>query len=234
MPGAMELSTEEIRVLGCLVEKQMTTPDYYPMTQNSLQSACNQSTNRDPVVHFTDGTVIQALNDLRDHGLARAVHAPGQRAVKYRHVLDEKLEVDAREQALLAVLMLRGEQTAGELRARTGRYCDFSSPAEVVDVLSGLAARDEPLVVELERRPGEKEPRWRHLLGSGAAPPAPSPTGEEPASAAPASDAPAAGDIAELRAVVEDLQRRVTALEAAAPPPAPRDDPPPANLPRIG
>ncbi len=216
----MELSPEEIRVLGCLVEKQMTTPDYYPMTQNALVAACNQSTNRDPVVDYGDGTVIQAMNDLRDHGLARAVHSPGQRAVKYRHVLDEALEASRPELALLAVLMLRGEQTAGELRTRTTRYREFASPAEVAEVLEGLAAREAPLVARLERRPGEKEPRWRHLLGD--AEPAPSQPAEQtgPAEQAVPSEqtrpevVPAAEALDELRRDIMDLRRRVAALEA--------------------
>ncbi len=204
----MELSAEEIRVLGCLVEKQMTTPDYYPMTQNALVNACNQSTNRDPVVDYGDGTVIRAMNDLRDHGLARAVHSPGQRAVKYRHVLDEKLEVGPAELALLAVLMLRGDQTAGELRTRTTRYRDFAGPAEVTEVLERLAAREPPLAARLGRRPGEKEPRWRHLLGEGAPP---GPADEVPQPAEPVPDTSA---LDELRAELMDLRRRVAALEA--------------------
>ncbi len=210
MPGAMELSAEEIRVLGCLVEKQMTTPDYYPMTQNALVNACNQSTSRDPVVDFGDGTVIQAMNDLRDHGLARAVHSPGQRAVKYRHVLDEKLEVGAPELALLAVLMLRGEQTAGELRTRTTRYHDFASPAAVIDVLEGLAAREPPLVARLPRRPGEKEARWRHLLGGGRPPPI---EPARPVVAEPAAAEPDSGQLAGLRDEVAELRSRIEALE---------------------
>ncbi len=211
----MELSAEEIRVLGCLVEKQMTTPDYYPMTQNALVNACNQSTNRDPVVDFGDGTVIQAMNDLRDHGMARAVHSPGQRAVKYRHVLDETLEVGRPELALLAVLMLRGEQTAGELRSRTSRYRDFASPAEVIAVLEGLATREPPLVARLERRPGEKEARWRQLLGGGSAAPTEL---DRLAAAEPTADAvaaePVTGPVAGLRDEVAELRRRVDALEA--------------------
>ncbi len=211
----MELSAEEIRVLGCLVEKQMTTPDYYPMTQNALVNACNQSTNRDPVVDFGDGTVIQAMNDLRDHGMARAVHSPGQRAVKYRHVLDETLEVGRPELALLAVLMLRGEQTAGELRSRTSRYRDFASPAEVIAVLEGLATREPPLVARLERRPGEKEARWRQLLGGGPAAPTEL---DRLAAAEPTADAvaaePVTGPVAGLRDEVAELRRRVDALEA--------------------
>ncbi len=228
----MELSPEEIRVLGCLIEKQMTTPDYYPMTQNALVNACNQATSRDPVVEYGDGAVIQALNDLRDHGLARAVHAPGQRAVKYRHVLDEALEVRPPELALLAVLMLRGEQTAGELRTRTARYRSFASPAEVVAVLDGLAGREQPLVARLGRRPGEKETRWRHLLSGATAPP-PDPSAPEPLGPAVEPDRPSAepdrlsaepdrpappaaspeDGLAVLRAEVAELRSRVEALE---------------------
>ncbi len=224
----MDVSAEEIRVLGCLIEKQMTTPDYYPMTQNALQNACNQSTSREPVVSFTDGTIITAINSLRDRGWVRALHSPGQRAVKYRHVIDEMLGVEPAQAAVLAVLLLRGDQTAGELRTRTARYHDFSGVAEVGDVLAAMAAGDERLVQQLPRRPGEKESRWRHLLGGsaeldGTAPPSDEPRG----SLYPSWDGSSTGggdadrvaalevEIAALRLELAALASRLDRLEGA-------------------
>ncbi len=211
----MNLTAEEIRVLGCLVEKQMTTPDYYPLTQNALKAACNQSTSRDPVMSLDDGEVIAAVNGLRDRRLVRAVHAPGQRAVKYRHVLDEAIGVEGPAGALLAVLLLRGDQTAGELRSRTGRYHEFGSLAEVTLALEDLARREPPLVEVLDRAPGEKESRWRHLL---AADGRPEPAPAEPAAAGAAPSDPGdglAGEVAALRVEVAELRARVEALAEA-------------------
>jgi uncharacterized protein len=159
------LTPEEIRVVGCLAEKQLTTPDNYPLTQNALVSACNQSSNRHPVVSYDDNTVRLTLNSLRTKQLARIVHIPGSRAPKHRHVLDEAFELDRGELALMAVLALRGPQTTGELRARTERMHDFAGPSEVEETLERLAERPEPLVVRLERQPGQKEARYAHLLG---------------------------------------------------------------------
>ncbi len=212
----MELTPDEARVLGCLVEKQMTTPDYYPLTQNALKAACNQSTNREPVMSLTDGEVIGALNGLRDHGLVRAVHAPGQRAVKFRHVIDEKLGVEGPAAAVLAVLLLRGDQTPGELRSRTGRYHDFGDLSEVTAVLDDLARRDPPLVEMLERAPGEKESRWRHLLGDAPATAPAYDSGRSSAEDGPSEPAPTADvatELAALRAEVAELRARVEALE---------------------
>ena len=161
----MEASDVEIRVLGCLIEKRMTTPDYYPLTLNSLVAACNQANNRDPVVEYDETAVTRGISGLQERGWCRAVHRPGQRSVKYRHTLDEALVVDPEQQALLAVLMLRGAQTPGELRTRTTRYLEFPDLGTVEGVLTGLATRERPLAERLERRPGEKEARWVHLLG---------------------------------------------------------------------
>ncbi len=211
----MDLTAAEIRVLGCLIEKQMTTPDYYPMTQNALENACNQSTSRDPVVAYTDAQVIDAVNGLRDRGWARAVHAPGQRAVKYRHVVDEVLGIGAGEAAVLAVLLLRGDQTAGELRTRTSRFYDFTGVAEVGDILGGLAGREEPMAERLGRRPGEKENRWRHLLGDGAEVVAAPPEPEERGGLYPSWQATGgSGDerVAALEADVATLRDEVAAL----------------------
>src|SRR5437764_6624019 len=122
----MELTEEEVRVIGCLIEKAITTPQYYPLTLNSLVTACNQSSNRSPVVSYDDVTVQDALATLRERGLTRIVYSTSNRATKYRHVLDEQLELDHRELAVLDVLMLRGPQTVGELRTRTDRMAEFA------------------------------------------------------------------------------------------------------------
>ncbi len=192
------------RVLGCLIEKQKTTPEYYPLTLNALLAACNQRTNREPVVDYDAATVLAALDALREHGLARAVQRPGQRAAKYRHAADEVLQVDSEQLSLLSVLLLRGPQTVGELRSRTDRYVEFPSLAAVNDVLVGLATRDEPLVERLDRRPGEKEPRWQHLLGETVTAGPPAADGEPGEEEAPLG----------LQAQIDDLRRDLDALTA--------------------
>ncbi|MCC6438255.1 MAG: YceH family protein [Acidimicrobiales bacterium] len=161
----MDLTAEDVRVLGCLIEKELTTPEQYPLTTNSLRLACNQKTNREPVVDYSDVDVDQAMLRLRQAGLARTVSSQGMRASKHKHVLGEAWGLDRRAQALLGALLVRGPQTAGELRTRTDRAAGFESLGEVESVLASLAARTpEALVVRLERRPGQKEERWAHLL----------------------------------------------------------------------
>lgn len=161
----IELTPEQARVVGSLVEKELATPQQYPLTRNSLVLACNQATSREPVVSYTEGEVERELAALKDAGLVRFVHPMhGGRVTKYRHVLDERLSLERRELALLAVLLLRGPQTANELRSRTERMADFSSPADVEAALDGLAGRAEPLVVRLEPRAAMREARWAHLL----------------------------------------------------------------------
>lgn len=163
----MDLSATDVRVLGCLIEKEQTTPEQYPLTTNSLRLACNQKTNRDPVVDFSDVVVDQAMLRLRQGGLARTVSAQGMRASKHRHVLGEAMGLDREELAVLSVLMVRGPQTAGEVRTRTERAASFESVEEVEGVLEELARRSpDPLVVRLDRRPGQKEERWAHRFGS--------------------------------------------------------------------
>jgi uncharacterized protein len=157
----------EIRVLGCLLEKQRTTPEIYPLTLNALRLACNQSTNRDPVVAYDDETVREGLQRLIQRRWARLASSPGSRTVKYRHLFDEALEVSEPELALLCVLMLRGTQTPGELKGRTDRLHRFASLAEVYETLDGLIARE--LVARLPRRPGQKEERYEQLLGGDGA-----------------------------------------------------------------
>jgi uncharacterized protein len=163
-------------MLGCLVEKQRTTPDAYPLSLNALRLACNQSTNRDPVVEYDEPTIRAALERLSRRGWVRLASGPGSRAVKYRHLADEALGVSAGQLSLLAVLMLRGPQTLGELKSRTERLHRFESVGEVAETLEVLAGRE--LVQRLGRRPGQKEERWVQLLGgeteeSDEAPPPP-------------------------------------------------------------
>lgn len=160
----MELSPEEVRVLGCLVEKAATTPDNYPLSTNALLAACNQSTSRDPVVSYDERTVDSTMLGLREQKLARTVRGTGHRTHKHRHVLDEAWGCSAGELAVLAVLMLRGPQTPGELRTRTERYADSGGEVGVEAALRNLAARGQPIVARLERQPGHKEARWAHLL----------------------------------------------------------------------
>ena len=158
----MDLDPVEVRVLGCLIEKQRTTPDAYPLSLNALRSACNQSTNRDPVVSFDEETIRQGLHHLGRRRYTRLTTGHTSRVAKYRHLLDEELKVDAAEQAVLAVLMLRGPQTPGELKQRTERMKPFGDISELEDVLTGLI--DKELVAQLARRPGQKEERYRHRL----------------------------------------------------------------------
>ncbi len=162
----MDLTATDVRVLGCLIEKELTTPDQYPLTTNSLRLACNQKSNREPVVDLGEAVVDQAMLRLRQAGLARTVSAQGMRASKHRHVLGEALALDREELALLSALMVRGPQTAGELRGRTERLASFESLDEVEAVLVELSGRSpEPLVARHERQPGQKEERWVQLLG---------------------------------------------------------------------
>ncbi|MCW2951932.1 MAG: hypothetical protein JWQ48_1102 [Conexibacter sp.] len=159
----MDPTAVEIRVLGCLIEKQRTTPDAYPLSLNALRLACNQSTNRDPVVHYDEAQIRDALAHLYRRGWTRLASGHGSRAAKYRHLLDEALGLAGDEIALLAVLMLRGAQTPGELKQRTDRLHPFADLAAAQATLDRLIARG--LVARLARRPGQKEERYAQLLG---------------------------------------------------------------------
>ena len=204
------LTPEELRVVACLVEKQFTTPDSYPLTENAVVAACNQLSNRNPVVAYDNNTVRVTLTALRQRGFARVVHTPGARVPKHRQILDDALGLSRAEVSLLAVLALRGPQTVGELRTRTERMHDFASLSEVEEVLEGLAARDEPLVARLERQPGQKEARYAQLLAG--------PVDD----AAPAEDRPDRAERAESWVTaspsrpdrVAALEQRVESLEA--------------------
>ncbi len=158
-----ELTPAEQRVLGCLIEKRWTTPDQYPLSLNGLRLACNQSTNRDPVTSYDEGTVREAAQRLYLYGLTRLASGQGSRAVKYRHLAEEALGLGREELAVLAVLLLRGAQTPGELKARTERMAPLGSLADVERVLQTLTERE--YIRRIGRRPGQKEDRFEHLLG---------------------------------------------------------------------
>lgn len=161
----VELTAIEARVLGCMVEKSFLTPDVYPMTTNALVGACNQKTNRDPVVEYSAVQIDSTLLDLRQRNLVRRVHTPASRATKHRQTIDEALALDEQEVVLLSVLMLRGPQTVGELRLRTERHeVGFDDLEAVEATLERLASRPTPIVRQLPRQPGHKESRWKHLL----------------------------------------------------------------------
>lgn len=160
----MALTETEVRVLGSLVEKQLTTPEYYPLTLNALVAACNQKSNRDPVVSYDDSSVSSTLESLRDKNLVYVFYGSNSRVVKYKHMLPNVYELDPAEVAVMDVLMLRGAQTVGEIRGRTDRLFEFSDLSQVQETLDKLAHRDEPLVVRLERQVGQKDARYAHLL----------------------------------------------------------------------
>jgi uncharacterized protein len=159
-----QLTEVEARVVGALVEKQITTPEYFPLTLNSLTAACNQKTNRDPVVSFDEETVQTALDSLRDKNIALVIYRSGSRVAKYKHMFPKVYEISPAEVAVLCVLMLRGFQTLGEIRERSSRLYEFSGLGEVSETIDGLMKRDEPAVMKLERQTGQKEVRFAHLL----------------------------------------------------------------------
>ena len=160
-----EILTEiESRIVGSLVEKQLTTPEYYPLTLNALVNACNQKSNRDPVVSFDQETVTDALERLRDRNLVYVFYGSTSRVPKYKHMLPSVYELEPAGVAVICVMMLRGPQTLGELRGRTDRLFEFSGLGEVQETLDGLIRRDDPLVAKLERQPGQKEARFAQLL----------------------------------------------------------------------
>lgn len=216
----MEPDAVEIRVLGCLIEKQRTTPDAYPLSLNALRLACNQSTNRDPVVQYDEEAIRDALQRLYRRGWTRLASGHGSRASKYRHLLDEALRLAPDEIALLAVLMLRGPQTPGELKQRSERLHPFGDLGAVQETLDRLIGRD--LVVRLARRPGQKEERFQQLLGGGdgaeeaASPPAPGPAAvRQSAPATPQAQPAAASAAAPAPSGPDPLVERIAAVEQA-------------------
>ncbi len=220
-----ELSPPELRVLGCLIEKRFTTPDQYPLTLNALRLACNQSTNRDPVVAYDDDTVREAAQRLARYGLTRLASGHSSRAVKYRHMAEDVLGTDAAELAILCVLILRGPQTPGELKGRTERMVHFESLDAVEAVLASLAERGYSQ--RAPRRPGQKEDRFEQLLGGagerggpGGGEPAataefvPRPASAERGQTEPAQAVPAVPAVPAASPVRDRLGERVDALEA--------------------
>lgn len=205
------LTHVEVRILGALAEKCVTTPDHYPLSLPSLTAACNQATNREPVMHLDEAQVSESIVALRRRSLLRAIQPAGSRVTKYQHLLADALTLDAREVALLCVLMLRGAQTPGELHARTARLADFVDRAAFDATLDALIARDpEPLVTRLPRRAGQKEDRFAHLLAGevlvGDA--------EEELRAHPLRETSGEERMAALQAEVADLHAAVVELRA--------------------
>lgn len=206
-----DLNRLEARLLGCLVEKELATPEYYPLTLNALVAACNQKNNRDPEMHLSADEVEKGLGTLQyDRKLVATYAGVGSRAVKYVHRLTETLGVDTPELAILCELLLRGPQTPGELRGRASRMHPFASPAEVRAVLLALAARPEAYVVELPRAPGCKENRFAHAFGPlPDVAPASAPAAAAPAPVRPPPDS---GRIRELERRIAELEAQIAAL----------------------
>ena len=199
----MQLSDVEVRILGCLIEKEATTPDNYPLSLNALTNACNQLSNREPVMSLSDDQVKWAVNSLRQQSLVRAIQPSDARVMKFQHLLTEKLDLDQPARAVLCVLMLRGPQTLGEIKMRTNRLAEFASLGDVEAAVSGLIARE--FAVELARRPGQKEIRYAHLLSG-----PPSEAAEAPVDVATAE--PPRDRIAELEASLDEVRRELAAL----------------------
>ena len=208
------LTDVEVRILGSLLEKEATTPDNYPLSLNALLAACNQTTNREPVMRLDEDAVVPATVALRRRGLVRQIQPAGSRVTKFEHLLEHELQLGPRDLAVLGVLMLRGPQTPGELHARTERLTRFDDLGELEQVLNSLIARQpEPLVARLPRRPGQKEVRYAQLL-SGDPPQADAP-GTAEAPFIPVRRAGVDDDrVAALERTVEELRAEVAALRA--------------------
>jgi uncharacterized protein len=191
------LNDVEVRVLGSLIEKEITTPDYYPLSLNALTAACNQSSNRNPVMHLDEETIVRTLDSLRDKRLVHSVDRTESRVTKYRHVLYEAMNLGRPAIAVICVLMLRGPQTIGEIRTRTNRLYDFSSLEEVETTLNTLGSGDDPLAVRLPRQSGQKEVRYAHLL-----------SGEVKIPEAEPEPEPQLDRIGKLEKEVEELKRQ--------------------------
>jgi hypothetical protein len=200
------LNEVEARVLGALLEKEITTPDYYPLSLNALINACNQKSNRDPVVNLDESSVRTALNALHDNSLARSVSAADSRVTKYEHRLQEAFNFDRREAAIFCELLLRGPQTPGELRSRAERMHHFDDLSEVQSALQRLISRDPPLVKILARQPGTKESRYLQLLCGDVEPVA---AAESPA----ATNRESGGKLSQLESEVSELRRDIAELK---------------------
>jgi hypothetical protein len=205
------LDEPEARVLGALIEKAVTTPEYYPLSLNALTNACNQINNRDPVVTYGEPAVQRAVESLRDKRLAYVSSGAVSRVLKYGHQASETLELAAPELAVMCVLLLRGPQTVGEIRGRTGRMHEFADLPAVQSVLNALAARAVPLVVCLPRQSGTKESRYAQLLAGDVSPAAPGTSDRTDADVPTDGDRVASleKDVTSLKADVADLQRQL-------------------------
>jgi hypothetical protein len=206
------LDAVEVRVLGALLEKEQTTPELYPLTVNALLAACNQKTNREPVLQLSEAAVWEALERLRQEVLVW--RSEGARAERWKQSVSRRWGLDAAGKALMTLLLLRGPQTAGELRPRSERLHAFASLEEVEETLRRLAATEEPLVAELPRRAGQKETRWTHLVGETAEPSVPAASESEDAAPAPPSRPPLADRVAHLEDLVAQLTRDLDELKS--------------------
>jgi uncharacterized protein YceH (UPF0502 family) len=202
----MQLSDVEVRILGCLMEKEATTPETYPLSLNALTSACNQLSNREPVMSLGEDQVKWAVNSLRQQSLVRAIQPSDARVMKFQHLLTDKLDLDQPARAVLCVLMLRGPQTLNEIKTRTTRLAEFTNVTDVEAAVRGLIPRE--LVVEMVRQPGQKEIRYAHLL-SGPPTDAPAETQVEIAAADPRRDR-----VAELEASLDEVRRELATLRS--------------------
>jgi len=194
------LNEKEIRVLGCLIEKERTTPEYYPLTLNSLTNACNQKSNRFPIVAYDEVTVQQVLDGLQGKRLTLTLHGGTNRVVKYQHDFPKVYALSAEETAVLCELMLRGPQTAGEIRTHAERIHKFAHLGEVAGILDGLSQREQPLITILPRQAGMKESRYAHLLAG------------EPQSQEKQGELTVEGRVVEMENQVADLKSELDAL----------------------
>jgi len=205
------INATEARVLGSLVEKQLTTPEYYPLTLNALTAACNQKSNREPVMSLGESEILAAIDSLRDKNLVYLYYGSSSRTVKYKHMLPTVFDLDAAGVAVIALLLLRGPQTVGELRGRSDRLHEFGGLGEVQETLDELASRPEPLIVKLERQPGQKESRFAHLLSGPVEVVAYSGTGSD----APANDGSTLSRIERLENEVAELRAEIETIKSA-------------------
>ncbi len=204
-----KLTETEARVIGALIEKHLTTPEYYPLTLNALVAACNQKTNREPVVAFDEQTVQRTVDELRERNLVYVFYGSTSRVPKYKHIFPKFYELDERETAIMCVLMLRGAQTLGELRERTGRLYEFSGLGEVSETLDALQRKENPLIVKLDRQAGQKEARFAHLLSGEVS------AADFPAKTAAAASAAGSERIEKLETELETLRTEFNSFKAA-------------------
>jgi uncharacterized protein YceH (UPF0502 family) len=195
-----KLTEIEARIVGSLIEKQLTTPEYYPLTLNALVAACNQKSNREPVVNYDEKTVLSALDDLRDKNIVYVFYGSSSRVPKYKHILPDVYELEPSETAVMCVLMLRGPQTIGEIKERTGRLYNFRDLTDVSETLDNLLKREEPLITRLERAPGQSAERYAHLL-----------SGEVTSYTPPERTSRAGGAASDER--IEKLEREIESLK---------------------